>query len=781
GLAAAHDQGMVHRDFKPANVMVSADGRVRVLDFGLARRFGEPETEDEPSTAEPFDALDSLNSARNTLSIQLTQTGVVMGTPAYMAPEQFFGGFVDARTDQFSFCVVLYRGLFGTRPFAGDDYNALSRAVARGQIQDIPRSSEVPRAVQLVVRRGLSVSRDDRYPSMRALLADLERGVGRARRRLAGAAITVAVAASLGGAAALGSTTSESQTPCLGFETKLAGIWDEDRRGAMRAAFEATELAYADDARVTVDRSLEEYARSWVTLRTEVCEATQVRGDQSEVLMDLRIGCLDERLGDLRALTTVLTEEVDAQVVESTVLGVGQLPPLRQCTTLERDASELLSPPEASAKAEVEQARELIAATNARMIAGKYEDARPRVTAALEHAQASGFLPVIAEAQAALGHVDDMRGDPKPAREAFEQALYAAAESGHDRVQVDALIGLASVLGRHLTETHAALHHAEHAEAVARAQGIFELHAGTIALTRGTAQMAASHLDEALAQFRLAIELSQDGDGANEHAGLAALNNVPVVLGQQGHYREAAAAFELALEALQPRLGPWHPMAGTTHGNLGVTYLSLGKLELAKEHLARATEIYGKVLRPDHPEMGRIYHNLGVVEGTAGDYEAARRSYQRALELKVRALGPDHVSVATSSNNLADALLHLQRPAEAIVYIEDALRIWNRATPDNPQSLVGLVSLAEAHLALDRPEQALPHLRRAIELGEGGNVEPIKLAEAYFVVARALLRSGGDRDEAIAMAERSRAMYQATDGDATKQVAAIDRWLAAPS
>ena len=217
GLAAAHAQGMVHRDFKPANVMVSDDGRVRVLDFGLARRFGESEPSDEARPllrSDPIESLDSLNSSRSSLALQLTQTGMVMGTPAYMAPEQFFGGRVDSRTDQFSFCVVLYRGLFGVRPFPGESFADLGRSVARGEMREMPKSARIPRAIHNALRRGLSPGREQRYPSMDELLADLERSIGQARRRLLGAAGATAVVVALGGAALLGSTAREAATPC---------------------------------------------------------------------------------------------------------------------------------------------------------------------------------------------------------------------------------------------------------------------------------------------------------------------------------------------------------------------------------------------------------------------------------------------------------------------------------------------------------------------------------------------------------------------------------------
>ena len=320
GLAAAHAQGLVHRDFKPANVMVSEDGRVRVLDFGLARRFGENDSL-PPQVELVVESLDGASGPRSSLELQLTQTGMVMGTPAYMAPEQFFGGHIDARTDQFAFCVVLYRVLFGLRPFVGESYRELGRAVARGELREMPKAARVPRSIQAAVRRGLSVGRDDRFASMDELLDALERGAGEGRRRRMLAGTGALLLAGLGTAGLLGRQGERAPAPCQGAEAKLEGIWDDDRRAAVRAAFEATALPYAEDARVAVERALDEHLGRWVELRTEVCEATRVRGDQSEALMDLRIGCLDGKLRDVVALTEVLAQ-ADADVVKNATNGL---------------------------------------------------------------------------------------------------------------------------------------------------------------------------------------------------------------------------------------------------------------------------------------------------------------------------------------------------------------------------------------------------------------------------------------------------------------------------
>ena len=180
GLAAAHRQGVIHRDFKPANVIVGDDGRVRVLDFGLAHFFGLAGEEGEAPTLGPVGEV---------TDVLLTQTGAVLGTPAYMAAEQFAGGRGDAKTDQFSFCTALYEALYGQRPFVGDKLEVLASAVRDGRVQPVKGRNEVPLWLHRVVMRGLLPDPALRWPGMDALLGALCPPEARPRwGRIAGAA-----------------------------------------------------------------------------------------------------------------------------------------------------------------------------------------------------------------------------------------------------------------------------------------------------------------------------------------------------------------------------------------------------------------------------------------------------------------------------------------------------------------------------------------------------------------------------------------------------------------
>jgi len=182
GLAAAHAAGIIHRDFKPDNVLIGDDGRVRVTDFGLAA--AKPTAIGEKPT--------------HIGDVNLTTSGSVLGTPAYMAPEQFMGGNVDPRTDQFNFCVALHEALYGERPFEGKTFAELGDNVCEGTIKPAPAGSQVSSALREILLRGLSAKPGDRFPTMNDLIVELGRDRARPWRRTAIAATALAGVLSLG-------------------------------------------------------------------------------------------------------------------------------------------------------------------------------------------------------------------------------------------------------------------------------------------------------------------------------------------------------------------------------------------------------------------------------------------------------------------------------------------------------------------------------------------------------------------------------------------------------
>jgi serine/threonine protein kinase len=317
GLAAAHAKELVHRDFKPDNVMVGADGHVRVMDFGLARvvdgntpveapgRIGVPPPA-VPATALPIDleatpifggGVPVAANGGQAFREKITVTGALLGTPAYMSPEQFLGRPADARSDQFCFCVALYEALFGARPFAGRSLEELSRNVVAGTLVEPPPGARVPPRVRKALERGLRVSPAERFESMTALLEAIEQGVGAAR----------------GGFAAHAAA-------------QLAGIWESPVGGqpvltpekeTIRAAFLATEKPYAAASFAAASATLDRYVQRWSELYVDVCEATHVRGEQSAEVLDLRMSFLKEALADLKALCRLFREATPEVVINA--------------------------------------------------------------------------------------------------------------------------------------------------------------------------------------------------------------------------------------------------------------------------------------------------------------------------------------------------------------------------------------------------------------------------------------------------------------------------------
>ncbi|MCA9719290.1 MAG: serine/threonine protein kinase, partial [Myxococcales bacterium] len=325
GLEAAHAVGIVHRDFKPDNVLVGEDGRVRVADFGLARAAeGRTPTVEELSSEEELSASGSLDEA-------VTHDGMMVGTPAYMAPEQLLHGDFNAHTDQFSFCVVLYEGLYGQRPYQGKGVSQLAHAMFAGKIPPPPRGSPVPARLDALVRRGLSADREVRFPSMTALLAALDPSRARAGRRWLSAVGTVGL---LGVGIAVGNQLrGDGETACSSSAAALEDVWNAPARDAMREAMVAAAPGYGDEVFTRVESALGDHVGRWTALHAGACEA-HARGEQTSRALDLQLGCLQREKNELAALVTLLGQ-VEGDELERVVPAVASLDALDRCADVE--------------------------------------------------------------------------------------------------------------------------------------------------------------------------------------------------------------------------------------------------------------------------------------------------------------------------------------------------------------------------------------------------------------------------------------------------------------
>jgi tetratricopeptide (TPR) repeat protein/predicted Ser/Thr protein kinase len=785
GLAAAHRARLIHRDFKPDNVIVGEEGRVRVLDFGLARAL---DAEGEP---------DSSGS----------------GTPVFMSPEQHQGLPVDPRTDQFSFCVALYEALYGTLPFQGDTYRELADAVLAGRIEPALRGTSVPTWLRRVITRGLAVHPADRHASMDALLAELSRDRVRTRRRVAVAAAMLALAGAGVGAYAQG--RARAAAVCDGAEARLAGAWDDDTRAHMQTAFEASGRPYARATFESVARTLDGWSASWVAARTEACQATQ-RGEQSSELLDLRMACLDERREQLRALGSVLAT-ADGELVDRAIESAGTLGAVDDCAraALLAGGARL---PEARLRPQVAALRARIADAHALLVAARVKPGLASAQAAVADADAIDFRPVQGEALLVLGSLQARAGDPKSAEETLRRGARAAL-AGHDvRTAARALLELTDMIGSQLQQPDRALDVGTDAGALVEALADPVLEA-ELADARGVAYQAAGKDDPARAQYERAVELLvkarpaslelgralNDLGGAYrrhheyaralvmlaralairdkllgpEHPACASpITNMGNVLYAQGKYAEAIVYYRRSLAIQEHAFGPEHPLVAEALQRLGDALDSAGQRDEARAMLERAVAIQEKVLGPDHPELGRTLSILGNVYNAVKELDRALAVYQRALAIKEKALGPEHPSVAVSLYQIGKILVDQKRFDEGQALYARALAIDTKAHgADDPELAFDYTGIGEAYLSAGRPGEAIPPLTRALELrSKAQGDDPTDLAETRFMLARALWERG-DHARAVVMARSAHAVYAAAGPGMVEQTAFIAKWL----
>ena len=402
GLAAAHAAGLVHRDFKPENVMIGKDGRVLVTDFGLARELGATAGDDPPQRdSNPSLSGEETPSQRSTpLSTPLTVYGTIMGTPGYAAPEQLTGGVMDARGDQFSFAASLYAGLYKTRPYPAKTFDQYRTLLKAGLPE--PPPIKVPARVRRAVERGLAKEPQARFPSMDALLAELSRDPIARWRYPVLAATVLAIAAIV--TPIVWAANRDKAAVC---KATSEGAWDATHRERVKAQFLATNKSFAQSAFDAVAQRLDGRSSAWTAMRTEACEATRKRGEQPESVMVLRMSCLDRRANEMKELVGVF-ETADASVVERAVGATSALTPLDGCADIAR-LTAAIEPPKDPAK--VGELRATIDKAKVLTDAGKYKDAHAIAKDAADAARKLAYRPLVAEALVQRGELESYLGD----------------------------------------------------------------------------------------------------------------------------------------------------------------------------------------------------------------------------------------------------------------------------------------------------------------------------------------------------------------------------------
>ena len=743
-LAAAHALGVIHRDFKPDNALIDDSGRVRVLDFGLARSSGAA----SPSAPQ-------AQPAPQPLSDRLTRSGAVLGTPSYMAPEQHEGRPTDERTDQFSFCVALYEALYGERPFGGATMADLAAAIRAGRVREAPRDARVPAKVRQALLRGLQYDSDRRFGSMDELLGVLGDVSAWTRRKLAVAVVAIVALAAVG----IGLQRRSTARMCQGATGKLAGAWDDAARARMRSALVATGRPYAKSVADRVQQSLDRYAAAWAGMHTDACEATHKRGEQSAELLDLRMECLARRRDALSALGDLLGH-ADAALLDNAVQATARLPAIDDCanaTLLRASMRPALDP---TVRTRLEPLRQAVARTRAVEAAGRYKDAIGEAQRLVGEAKALGYRPAEAETLYLLGSLQHQLGDAKAAEASLREAVLAADASHHDEVAARAATLLVRIVGFDQAHPADGWQWSRRAHAALEALGGNDGIEATLIGNEGALLFDETKFDDALEHYRRAVALRERVSGPHSVAVAQMLGDIAMVESARGDYELAVEHHRRSVAIQEEILGPDHPRLTSSLNNLGNSLAHAG-------HYGEALTVHRRVAALNEAARGE---GLALGEGltsVAADLYVLRR-YEEALPIQRRAVaifekvhGPVHPDVAVALTNVGDILKGLERWGEATAALERARDIFAQTSGlDSMDAAETLIDLAELERARGRCADAVAlysKVRSEIEPQMGADHPAL---ETIFVGLAECRAASGDGRGAVDLAEKAIAIDQ---------------------
>ncbi len=782
GLAAAHAAGLVHRDFKPANVLIDGDGRAKVSDFGLVGLADS----DAPSSVAP--------AADSPLHTTLTETGAALGTPAYMAPEQVRGEHVDARADQYSFCVSLHEALFGHRPDDG--------------VADGARPRSVPGWLQRAVMRGLEADPEARHPSMAALVDLLDRRPRRGRR----IAIAAIAATALGGAAAGGWLLSRGEpaaapagVDCDGAGDGFAAVWTETARGRVVQAFTAA-VPYGAEAGARAGKGIDDYGARWSGTRIEACRATHERGEQSPELLDRRMSCLDRALVDVAA-TVDLLGHATKDVVEKAARIVATLPDPSACNPALQSATVPI-PDEPRAQALVAD----LAKLRTLILKGDFKAARSLAIATRDAATSLGHPGLLAQALGRYAEIMESE-DPAAAKAALEQALAEAARAGDrdqeaflslrmleraykkgERDPIEALLPIARAAAAREGVSRALRRDFANREAIALDRlGKFD--EALQACARIAPLEDDSHLtstqcpcvvtseaqrnDEAVRYCQAALDVSIKELGEHHPLTAARMANQAMALGRIGRNEESLAMSERSLAVNEATYGPDSLDVAEVLAIVAGKRIHLGQFEQALRDGERVLAIQTKAGETSPRRLGLTYELIGKVQVRLGKHDEGVPNLQKALKLTETALGPEHPGLTIALFNTGEALNIANRP-------QDGLAAYRRCTDlsvktHGPEHFVHgacMMGQARSLIFTKRAREGRPLAEKALAILTAAGAPPELLAVAHETVASALARGGGDRARARAEFEKAIELYQAAGPGAEHDIEAARSELA---
>lgn len=795
GLEAAHRKGLIHRDFKPANVLLGDDLRPRVTDFGLARatRSGS-----STSSGELEAVSDEQPTGPISLELPLTQAGAMMGSPGYMAPEQYDGADTSEATDQFSFCVSLYEALYGARPFPGKNLPELAASTRAGVVPPPPKGTEVPAWLHRILVKGLSVKPEDRHRSMSVLLDALAHDPTlRRRRALWLGAAGLAVVATLGG---LGWwNVSTRSRACQGADALVSAVWNDTVKARSEAAFLATKVPYAKASWALTRDALDAWARDWSSARTEACLATRVRGEQTERQLLLRVECLDRRLTELSTLADAFGQ-ADQGLVAGSGTAAAKLSSISSCANVKQLEDRRAPPPELEkdAKGLADQ----IARGRALVAAGRIEGARAELESAATRTAELKLHALEADARESLGELLVLERKFAEARRQYEQAMRAAEVAGDDATAARVVAQLVSLVGWRLARPDEARTWAALASGIVQRIGGDLLTEARIEEGLGDAEWQDGNRARSLQAYRQSLQLYVKVQGEQSLDVARLRSSAGWVLTEQGELAAARKEIEASRLLREQLLGPGHPTLADTWNDLASLAVEQRDYDeavrcermavqlsgvLVSRRLAAETSLASMLVLAGQAAEGLALAEALRAQLDAEQAPAAWVEYGRArvhaltrlgrlkeawnegkttLTEQERKLGKLHPEVAAFADVLGEAALALGHWQDAAELSERYLAM--KATlggADAPKTGETLLRSAVAHLALGKAMEAAPRAERALAALEKGKPDRRARAEARRVLAAALLKTAEDPQRAAALLQQAKEEALA-EGDA---------------
>ncbi len=705
GLLAAHRAGVVHRDFKPDNVLVGSDGRARVTDFGMAILPNM-----DPHTPRSMEAVAGSTWSSAPLS---TQTGTVMGTPAYMAPEQLDGRPLDARSDQYAWCLVLAEAVGGHRPFEGRTPYELRQAQ-----RTVPSLDGLPPEIRAVVQRGLCERADQRWRDLGEALRVL-RAPSRNRWRW-GAMALLAV----GGWGLLPSgatSASPSASRCEAEVTALQSSWT--RAQADRGAVQAEPRARR------VDQELQRYVTALTTGYRRACDTKAL---PPSVASDQALDCLDRR----RARLAPILERWATDAGHDLFDVVADLQAPRSCFGNDQQRPLPRDPARAAQTGELRTALET---GWGHLALGDIDEAEQRLQALHGDIEELGFEPLLAEWNLMSGRLLTRRGSYEPARQRLETAYWQAHRRGDDWIAGRSATALFRLLGDTLSRFEDAELWARHAESslrrADRAASWYHFHASraAVAIRREHARLAREHARQAMV---LARRLWPPGHGER----IASRVNLAVVDNMQGDFATARQRLVRSVQESDRERGVDHPDLIVILQSLAQAVSRQGHDDQAEQHLARALRIAHEVHGPDHPEASDIRNGLAILAAIRGDHDRAQRLFSEELELVEASLGPDSERAMRVRTNLGHVRI---KQGDLDGALDELMRVvaWEQEVygPDAVGLVTKLILLGEVEQARGQPGPAVTHLDRALALldaNEGADTDLMASALEHRAAVR---------------------------------------------